>query len=89
MPFRRISGPEKICRSPQHEPPMHILLDQGCVYEWTCPACGEIRIIGTPSICWKSDEDDRWIKRPIETPVYRYDRGIREEKAWMYDDLCK
>lgn len=33
-------SPEETCVSPAHNPPMHIVLDDG-VYEYTCPACGK------------------------------------------------
>lgn len=30
----------KPCRHPQHNPPMHIVLESG-IYEYTCPQCGQ------------------------------------------------
>ena len=31
---------EEPCKHPEHNPPMHISLENG-VYEYTCPACGK------------------------------------------------
>lgn len=44
--FVKISEPpaEKKCRSKEHTPPMHIVLEPG-VYEYECPDCGEKKII--------------------------------------------
>jgi hypothetical protein len=52
MPYRKISGPEKVCRSPEHEPPMHMVLEAGATYEWTCPTCGHTVIVHGPDIYW-------------------------------------
>lgn len=55
MPLRKIDGDpkypqyKKICRNPSHNPPMHIVLKPG-IYEYSCPACGEIQIISIPDI---------------------------------------
>lgn len=32
--------PQEICRHPEHNPPMHIVLSPG-IYEYTCPGCGK------------------------------------------------
>jgi len=52
MPFKKINGPGwdvKTCNSPEHNPPMHIVLQPG-TYEWTCPVCGNVQTIIVPSI---------------------------------------
>jgi hypothetical protein len=75
MPFRKISGPEKFCTDPEHNPPSHYVLEKGCVYEWTCPGCGEIQIVTTPNIRWRNiDKEpfDPWEQyhRPRPAKVY-------------------
>lgn len=45
--FRKIDDKLYIkepCRHPEHQPPMHIVLENG-TYEYTCPGCGEVRTI--------------------------------------------
>jgi len=40
--LRKIEGKKwikKQCMSPEHNPPMHIVLQPG-TYEYVCPACG-------------------------------------------------
>ena len=36
------------CRHPDHNPPSHISLPNG-TYEYTCPACGNVTIVGVSS----------------------------------------
>jgi rubrerythrin len=43
--YKKIADGQKHCRSREHEPPMHIVLDAGATYEWTCPACGTATIV--------------------------------------------
>lgn len=33
------------CRSPEHDPPGHLVIPQGQQYRHVCPHCGEVRII--------------------------------------------
>jgi predicted RNA-binding Zn-ribbon protein involved in translation (DUF1610 family) len=52
MPLKKIDTPEnmkKICLHPEHNPPMHIVLEPG-KYEYTCPACGNKVIFTVPLI---------------------------------------
>ena len=50
MPFRKIDEKDSkwkklnLCRHPEHNPPGHIVLEDG-TYEYECPACGKITII--------------------------------------------
>lgn len=32
---------KKICLSPMHNPPGHMVFQPGYVHTWTCPACGK------------------------------------------------
>lgn len=41
--------PKQTCRHPEHDPPMHIVLEPG-VYEYTCPGCGNVQTIVVPEI---------------------------------------
>lgn len=53
MSFRKIEIDKKYklpkCNSPEHNPPMHIVLKPG-VWEWTCPKCGATQTIVVPKI---------------------------------------
>lgn len=40
----------KICRHPQHYPPMHLHIPLGKGYRHKCPACGHITTIVPPQI---------------------------------------
>ena len=70
MPYKKIADGPKHCRSREHEPPMHIVLDAGATYEWTCPACGTVTIVRVPDIQWTV------VDRPMprERPVFLCDR---------------
>ena len=37
----------KKCNHPEHDPPGFIVLQPG-TYEYTCPGCGAVRIVGVP-----------------------------------------
>ena len=39
----------KECHSPEHNPPMGIVLEPG-TYEYTCPACGAKRVFTVPKV---------------------------------------
>ena len=47
--LRKIGELEKPCLSPEHNPPMHIVLAPG-VYEYECPSCGKIMKFTVPLI---------------------------------------
>jgi len=48
--LKKIRGSEdKDCRSSEHNPPTHIVLDAG-EYEYTCPACGHVQKFTIPLI---------------------------------------
>lgn len=50
MPLKKIdSSKPKICKNPEHNPPMHIYLGPGD-YEYKCPECGHMQIIHIPEI---------------------------------------
>ena len=52
MSFKKIEDSKweiNTCKSPEHNPPMHIVLQPGN-YEWTCPQCGNVQIIIVPEI---------------------------------------
>ena len=51
MPLRKIKDYNKasICMSPEHNPPMHIVLEAG-EYVYTCPVCGKETRINVPLI---------------------------------------
>lgn len=36
--LKKIENDEKICVSPEHTPPSHMVYRPG-TYEWTCPKC--------------------------------------------------
>jgi hypothetical protein len=40
MPTRKIADLPKPCRHPDHDPPKHMVFDDG-VYEHTCAGCGQ------------------------------------------------
>lgn len=40
MPTIKIGDIEQPCRSPEHNPPSHMVFPDG-IYEHTCPSCGE------------------------------------------------
>ena len=50
MSFRKLPDPDpaftlfKSCKSPEHKPPSHIVLDPG-TWEWKCQTCGEVTIV--------------------------------------------
>ena len=39
---------ERLCQSPEHNPPSHIVLEPG-TWEHTCPACGKKLIFTIPA----------------------------------------
>jgi hypothetical protein len=48
MGLKKIEGygwVAKQCLHPEHNPPMHIHIPPGYVYEHICPACGQKRVI--------------------------------------------
>lgn len=48
--LRKIGGDEmNYCTSPEHNPPMHIVLEPGR-YEYVCPACGYKQIFTVPGV---------------------------------------
>ena len=47
MPLKKLSDPPKICNDPNHDPPPHIVLENG-TYEYECPSCGH-KVIFTVS----------------------------------------
>lgn len=56
MPLRKIDeGPRQLsCTDPEHMPPSHMLLEPG-LYEHTCPACGQVRLIRVEGGSWSTD----------------------------------
>lgn len=54
MSLRRIDVPKydrTECKSPEHNPPMHIKLEPG-IYEHTCPVCGAKRVFTVPGVSY-------------------------------------
>lgn len=51
MPFKKIKDykGKKVCMSPEHNPPTHIVLDAG-EYVYTCPVCGKEQKINVPLV---------------------------------------
>ena len=51
MPFIKHEppSPQESCRSIDHNPPMHIVLQPG-THVWQCPACGTTQDVHVPSI---------------------------------------
>jgi hypothetical protein len=49
--FKKIADLPGDCRHPEHEPPKHVVLDNG-VYEYTCPGCGARRYITIAGPTW-------------------------------------
>lgn len=41
MPTRKISDLPRPCGDPDHDPPTHIVLENG-IYEHECPKCGQV-----------------------------------------------
>lgn len=46
MPFIKHTpwSPQKICNSPEHDPPKYIVLKPG-IHIWKCPRCGQQQTI--------------------------------------------
>ena len=40
MPFTNYEPPQKICLSPEHNPPSHLVQEPG-TYTYQCPSCGQ------------------------------------------------
>jgi hypothetical protein len=53
MPLEKIEGMGLPCMSPEHNVPMHIVLEPG-TYRYTCPACGHVTVFEVPLIFCKS-----------------------------------
>jgi len=53
MPIKKIRDfyPKEICRNPEHNPPMYIVLPPG-VYEHTCPGCGAVQVFTVSGPTW-------------------------------------
>lgn len=55
MPIRKIEDREdwipKICSSPDHNPPQHMVFPSG-VYEHECPLCGRITVFTVIKPSW-------------------------------------
>jgi hypothetical protein len=51
MPLKKIKDLSKPCLNPEHNPPMHIVLEPG-VYEHTCPGCGKTQIFTVRRPIW-------------------------------------
>lgn len=56
MPFESV--PEEIkkqypepCLSPEHRPPMHVVLEPG-PHRWRCPSCGHVTDFNVPRVTW-------------------------------------
>lgn len=49
MPLKKIKDAERPCLHPEHDVPMHIVLEAG-EYEYTCPQCGKTVQFTVPSI---------------------------------------
>ena len=48
--LRKIADAESApCMSPEHNPPMHIVLEPG-TYEYVCPACGQKTTFVVPCV---------------------------------------
>jgi predicted RNA-binding Zn-ribbon protein involved in translation (DUF1610 family) len=61
MPLKKIHEFPQPCIHPEHDPPMHIVLEEG-VYEYTCPGCGakQIFTVRRPrSQVWKGGKAPR------------------------------
>ena len=55
MPFEPLSDEEKKgypepCRSPEHDPPTHIVITHRM--KWVCPACGASMILDPTNVTW-------------------------------------
>lgn len=52
---------DKICRSPYHDPPMHLYIPPGKRYRHVCPACGKETVIYGSRLTWKDPiKDDKF-----------------------------
>ena len=51
MSLRKIKKPtkEETCLHPEHNPPMHIVLEPG-TYEHICPGCGKKEVFEVPLV---------------------------------------
>lgn len=55
MPFEKLKDEDdevktgRACLHPEHDPPMHIVLKPGR-YRYTCPACGDDRVVVVPNV---------------------------------------
>lgn len=49
--LKRIGEAKQPCISPEHNPPMHIVLPAG-IYEYTCPSCGEKQTFEVQEVVW-------------------------------------
>ncbi len=55
--LKRIKENEKICLSPEHNPPMNIVLQPG-IYKHTCPSCGWTYSFNVPQIYSNTVQSD-------------------------------
>jgi len=65
MPTRKIKdfSRKAICRHPDHNPPMHVVLEPG-IYEHTCSGCGATQVFVVPlGPIWQS------IKAELQKPL--------------------
>ncbi len=54
--IRKIFDAPKPCFHPEHNPPMHIVLQPG-TYEYTCPACGKKVVFTVPGIYCNTEQE--------------------------------
>ena len=54
MPFINTNEQNKPCMSPEHNPPTHVVLNDG-VHVWECPSCGKTTylVITNPTCIFK------------------------------------
>lgn len=49
--LKKIGEVKRACRNPSHNPPMHIVLEDG-IYEWTCPGCKQTQTFTVVRPIW-------------------------------------
>ena len=59
MPTRKIADLPNNCMDKDHNPPMHVYLENG-VYEHTCPLCGKKQIftVNKPTLSVEQYDDE-------------------------------
>lgn len=80
MPTRKIADLPKRCRHPEHDPPGHIVLEDG-IYEHECPACGATQTFDVSRPTMAVTGSSKFHIR------HQFDARVKPER-WV-DEMCQ